>query len=86
MAETTMATMAEMVGGRNVLWPNRSVDETSRKLSISAAAARQSCSSFVSRCGDFFTRFVISYAVSSALRSASFYLILSAHARLSKCP
>jgi hypothetical protein len=39
MAETTMATMAEMVGGRNVLWPNRSVDETSRKLSISAAAA-----------------------------------------------
>jgi len=31
MAETTMATMAEMVCGRNVLWPNRSVDETSRK-------------------------------------------------------
>ena len=37
MAETTMATMAEttmaeMVCGRNVQWPNRSVDETSRKL------------------------------------------------------
>ena len=30
MAETTMD---EMVCGRNVLWPNRSVDETSRKLS-----------------------------------------------------
>ena len=28
MAETTMD---EMVCGRNVLWPNRSVDETSRK-------------------------------------------------------
>ena len=28
MAETTMA---EMVCGRNVLWPNRSVAETSRK-------------------------------------------------------
>jgi hypothetical protein len=28
MAETTMA---EMACGRNVLWPNRSVDETSRK-------------------------------------------------------
>ena len=33
MAETTMAetTMVEMVCGRNVLWPNRSVAETSRK-------------------------------------------------------
>ena len=33
MAETTMAemTLAEMVCGRNVLWPNRSVAETSRK-------------------------------------------------------
>ena len=28
MAETTIA---EMICGRNVLWPNRSVDETSRK-------------------------------------------------------
>ena len=30
MAETTMD---EMICGRNVLWPNRSVDETSRNLS-----------------------------------------------------
>jgi hypothetical protein len=36
MAETIMATMAEttmaeMAFGQSVLWPNRSVDETSRK-------------------------------------------------------